>query len=142
MEGKQLAKTVNLFCNGEAFDRKEITLAPGESKDVIFTSIPQQTVSMTATLTPEDVLSADDRAFDGAFLQSKKKVLLVTEQNIFLEKVYSLLPEVELYKTDTDNIEQLSGYSLYIFDGVLPEALPDDGFLLLWNPPKTITYFL
>lgn len=134
--GQTITKTVNLFCNGEAFDRKEITLAPGESKDVIFTSIPQQTVSMTATLTPEDVLSADDRAFDGAFLQSKKKVLLVTEQNIFLEKVYSLLPEVELYKTDTDNIEQLSGYSLYIFDGVLPEALPDDGFLLLWNPPK------
>lgn len=136
-----ITKAINLFCDGEAFDRKEITLNPGESQDVIFTGIEEETAFMTATLTPEDILEADDRAFDGAFLQSKRKVLLVTEQNIFLEKVYSLLPQVELYKTNPENMEHLSGYSLYIFDGILPEKLPDDGFLLLWNPPKSNEIF-
>ena len=62
-------------------------------------------------------------------------MLLVSEQNIFLEKVYRLLPDVELYKTDTKNIEQLKGYSLYIFDGVIPRTLPDDGFFVFWNMP-------
>lgn len=130
-----ITKTVNLFCDGKAFDRKEITIEGGKSKDVIFTGIPQQTLSLIATLTPEDVLTADDRAYDGAFSQTKKKVLLVSEQNIFLEKVYSLLPEVELYKTDTKHLEQLQGYSLYLFDGVMPEQLPEDGYYIFWNMP-------
>lgn len=131
----EITKTVNLFCDGKAFDRKEITIEGGSSKDVIFTGIPQETTALTATLTPEDVLEADDRAYDGAFSQTKKKVLLVTEQNIFLEKVYSLLPDVELYKTDTEHIELLQGYSLYIFDGIIPEQLPSDGYYVFWNLP-------
>lgn len=130
-----ISKTVNLFCDGKAFDRKQITIEGGKSKDVIFTEIPQQTEHIMATLTPEDVLQADDRAYDASFSQTKKKVLLVSEQNIFLEKVYRLLPDVELYKTDTKNIEQLKGYSLYIFDGVIPRTLPDDGFFVFWNMP-------
>lgn len=130
-----ISKTVNLFCDGKAFDRKQITIEGGKSKDVIFTEIPQQTEHIMATLTPEDVLQADDRAYDASFSQTKKKVLLVSEQNIFLEKVYRLLPDVELYKTDTQNIEQLKGYSLYIFDGVIPRTLPDDGFFIFWNMP-------
>jgi len=130
-----ISKTVNLFCDGKAFDRKQITIEGGKSKDVIFTEIPQQTEHIMATLTPEDVLQADDRAYDASFSQTKKKVLLVSEQNIFLEKVYRLLPDVELYKTDTKNIEQLKGYSLYIFDGVIPKTLPDDGFFIFWNMP-------
>ena len=130
-----ISKTVNLFCDGKAFDRKEITIEGGKSKDVIFTAIPQQTEYIMATLTPEDILQADDRAYDASFSQTKKKVLLVSEQNIFLEKVYRLLPDVELYKTDTKNIEQLKGYSLYIFDGVIPKTLPDDGFFIFWNMP-------
>ena len=119
----EITKTVNLFCDGKAFDRKEITIQGGNSKDVIFTGISQQTTALTATLTPEDVLAADDRAYDGAFSQTKKKVLLVTDQNIFLEKVYSLLPEVELY----------------IFDGVVPENLPQDGYYVFWNLPNDNT---
>ena len=130
-----ISKTVNLFCDGKAFDRKQITIEGGKSKDVIFTEIPQQTEHIMATLTPEDVLQADDRAYDASFSQTKKKVLLVSDQNIFLEKVYRLLPDVELYKTDTKNIEQLKGYSLYIFDGVIPRTLPDDGFFIFWNMP-------
>ena len=137
--GNEITKTVNLFCDGKAFDRKEITIESGKNIDVIFTGIPQETNSLTATLTPEDVLTADDRAYDGFFSQTKKKVLLVSNQNIFLEKVYSLLPEVELYKTDTEHIEQLKGYSLYIFDGVVPEILPEDGFYIFWNPPNDNT---
>ena len=133
----EVSKTVNLFCDGKAFDRKEITIEGGKNKDVIFTGIPQETNALTATLTPEDILTADDRAYDGSFSQTKKKVLLISNQNIFLEKVYRLLPEVELYKTDTEHIEQLKGYSLYIFDGIIPETLPEDGFYIFWNLPNT-----
>lgn len=132
----EVTKTVNLFCDGKAFDRKEITIQGGKTKDVIFTGIPQQATALIATLTPEDVLTADDRAYDGAFSQTKKKVLLVSKQNIFLEKVYSLLPDVELYKTDAEHLEQLQGYSLYLFDGVMPEQLPNDGYYVFWNIPN------
>ena len=46
------------------------------------------------------------------------------------------MPEVELYKTDTEHIETLKGYSLYIFDGVIPEVLPEDGYFIFWNLPN------
>ena len=128
-------RTVTLFCDDAVFDLEDIRLGAGEEKDVVFTGIPLKTETLTVRLTPEDILKADDVAYDGAFARTGKKVLLVTEQNIFLEKVFALLPEVELYKTEPDHVENLKGYSLYIFDAVLPKELPKDGHIMVWNPP-------
>lgn len=52
-----------------------------------------------------------------------------------MEKALSLSDQVELYQTDTLQ-ENLSGYSLYVFDGVLPKTMPTDGHWLLINPPS------
>lgn len=133
-------KTITLYCDDSVFDVQEARLEAGEEREFYFQSIPNNTTKLMVKITPEDILSADDIAYDVLETQSKQKVLFVSEQNLFIEKMMNLLSNVELYKTTPENIENLKGYSLYIFDGVLPEVLPSDGHSLILNPPEGNTF--
>lgn len=88
-------KTVTLFCDGEAFDVAEVELPPETEQDVIFSEVPLESSYFSATISPEDLLPADDLAYDGAKTQASRRVLLITEENVFLEKVLTLLPNIE-----------------------------------------------
>ena len=50
-----------------------------------------------------------------------------------LEQMLSILPQVELYKGNLENKEIPTGYYLYIFDGKMPDTLPKDGHILVFN---------
>ncbi len=132
---KTVEKTVNLFADNKICDSKAVSLAPFSEGDVFFTNVNLESTELMAALSEEDVLPADDARYAVVTKSADKKVLLVTEQNIFLEKAIRALPNVALYVGDKDNIENLKGYNLYVFDGVLPETLPKDGQILLFNPP-------
>lgn len=128
-------KTVTLYADGAAFDTKTVTAAAGGDTDVVFRGVPGETKTLEVRISPEDALAADNSRFAGLAAAKQQKVLLVSESNLFLEKALSLSDQVELYQTDTLQ-ENLSGYSLYVFDGVLPETMPTDGHWLLINPPS------
>ena len=104
-------------------------------RQVVFRGVPGETKTLEVRISPEDALAADNSRFAGLAAAKQQKVLLVSESNLFLEKALSLSDQVELYQTDTLQ-ENLSGYSLYVFDGVLPETMPTDGHWLLINPPS------
>ncbi|KXL51907.1 hypothetical protein CLNEO_27660 [Anaerotignum neopropionicum] len=127
-------KTVTLYADGMVFDTKSYTLARGDSVDVTFRGVPKDTKSIMVRLFPEDDLQADNMRYEGVSSASSEKVLLITENNLFLEKVFSLIDNVELYKTTPEKATEASGYGLYIYDGCLPEKLPQDGFVLLFQP--------
>lgn len=126
-------RTVTLYADGAAFDTVWVELAAGEGQDIPFTGIPPETQTLMARIFPEDALAADDVLYEGAANAAKQKALLVTEQNLFLEKALSVMGQIELYRTRPENAENLSGYALYIFDGDLPEVLPEQGFLLQFD---------
>ncbi|WP_313526219.1 vWA domain-containing protein [Anaerotignum sp.] len=128
-------KTVSLYVDDTVFDTKSFVLERGESVDVTFRGVPKETHSIMARLFPEDALQADNLRYEGVSSANSEKVLLVTESNLFLEKAMSLIDQVELYKATPEKAKELSGYGLYIFDGFLPEMLPKDGFIMLFNPP-------
>ena len=132
-------KTVTLFCDDVVQDVMDITVKPNEEQDIIFSGIDSQGKRLRAELSPEDVLQADDIAFDTLNHKEKRKVLLVTEGNVFLEKVLLLFSDIELYKTSTQHMDSLEGYSLYIFDGVFPKKLPEDGYFFFMDLPKENT---
>lgn len=125
-------KTVTLFTDNNIFDFKDIIIESGENEDIYFTGISKETKNIMAQITPEDNLVEDDTAFHVINSSQKHKVLLVTQQNIFIEKALSLLENVELYRSNTTDL--LSGYELYIFDGIFPEIMPTDGYILSINP--------
>ncbi len=128
------SNSVAVYTEGAFHDTKEITLSAGEEKDVFFTSIPANVKTIEARLTEPDILEADNSAYTVVSEVEKQKVLLVTKQNVFLSNMLSLLNNVDLYNATIDNIEELSGYYLYIFDGILPQKMPTDGHILVFNP--------
>ncbi len=129
-------QSVSLYCDDAIYDTKEITIKEMSEQDIFFTSVPRQTKVLTAKIENQDTLQIDDIAYSTITEEKKEKVLLISEQNVFLENMLSLLPNVELYKASKDNMDKLEGYYLYIFDGVLPEKMPTDGHLLVFNPPE------
>lgn len=128
-------KTVTLYADGAAFDTKTVTAAAGADTDVVFRGVPAETKTLEVRISPDDVLAADNSRFAGLAAAEQQKVLLVSQGNLFLEKALSLSDRVELYQTDSPQ-ENLSGYSLYVFDGGLPENMPTDGHWLLIDPPS------
>lgn len=129
-------KTVTLYADGTVFDTKNYTLERGESVDVTFRGVPTETKSIMVRLSPEDDLQADNMRYEGISTERREKVLLISENNLFLEKALSLIERIELYKTTPEKAGEVSGYGLYIYDGCLPEQLPQDGFVMLWNPSE------
>ena len=104
-------RTVTLYADGAAFDTVSVELAAGEAQDVTFSGIPLGTKTLMARIFPEDVLTADDVLYQGVAGTAKRKALLVTEQNLFLEKALSVTGQLELYKTSPENAENLSPHN-------------------------------
>ncbi|HHW49002.1 MAG TPA: VWA domain-containing protein [Clostridiaceae bacterium] len=126
---------VSLYADGNFFDARRITVDAGESENIYWTGIPETVSKLECRIDTKDILEKDNYA--GIIISSNKvsKVLLATEKNIFLEKVLSLMPNIELFRTGIDDINELKGYDLYIYDSSMPEELPEDGHIILFNPP-------
>ena len=131
--GEAQTRTVTLYGDEAALDVQEVTLAPGEEKDLYFSGIPAETTVYLARLSAGDVLEADDSRVAVQNAASGQKVLLVTRSNVFLEKALGLLDGVTVH-TAREAGESDSGYDLYVYDGVFPQSLPTDGNLLLIDP--------
>lgn len=125
-------KEITLFVDGAAYDTKTVTLEAEGQADVVFQNVPEGSGALEARMTPSDLLPADDVVYGSAGGDSTQRVLLVSEGNLFLEKALSLMDGVELYVTR--EAEGLSGYSLYLFDGILPEQMPSDGYCMIFSP--------
>lgn len=113
-------------------------LKPGETKILYFKNIQTNASIIKAEINETDSLPNDNVAFDILLGGSTKRVLFVSEQNVFLEKAIQTLPDIELYKTpDISNVED-EIFDLYIFDSIVPKELPKEGNLLFFNPSETV----
>ena len=132
----KIKDSVAVYADDIICDVREIELEPNEEKNIIFTNLPENTSLITARLMLSDALQADNSYYDVVQSESQKKVILITDGNVFLESIFNILPNIELFKGSVENIDNLKGGYLYIFDGVLPLNLPTDGHMLFINPPK------
>lgn len=127
-------REVSLYAEEKLFTLKEAELKPKETKTIYFENIPSNIRYMHAEINEKDSLNEDNVIYDVVKSTDSQKVLLVSEKNVFIEKVLSSINSLELYKTKSaDNI--MDEYDLYIFDGVSPKELPKEGAALFINPP-------
>ncbi len=126
-----------LYIDDEIFDVVDITVESDKETEIYFQNVPLDAKTLTAKLVNGDSLKEDDLRFCCVKNTAPKKIILFTEQNVFLENIFSVLPNVTLYMGEEKDLETqtLSGYSLYIFDGLLPDVMPQDGHILILNPP-------
>lgn len=127
---------LSIYLDGRVFDAKNVDLKAGKVSNVYWEGLPKDTKIIEVRIDTEDALLIDNIYWNVVDKGLDSKALLVSNGNAFIEKVLALSAKVELYKTEPDKSREYKGYDLYIFDGFLPEVIPKDGGILIFNPPK------
>src|SRR5438067_1514665 len=90
-------------------------LAPPTS-DLSWNGLVAGTQTVEARLSPGDALAIDDAAFLATGSPPAKKVLLVTEENSFLQRALSLRQGVDVTVEKKADYKPGGGFDLYVFD--------------------------
>ena len=124
-----------LYSENKILAVEALSLQEGENKTLTFDFDKIEGEVIKGELSRKDMI-LEDNTFNHVIGNKKvNKVLIVTEQNLFLEKAFSLLENTEIYKTDSlDNLTNIDKYDLYVFDNVTPNILPSSGSILFINP--------
>lgn len=133
---------VELYFKEALFDVRPYTLAPGESRSEIFSNFTFEGGKLRAVLDIEDVLSTDNVAYAALPKRERISVLLVTEENPFLEKALAVDEQVNLsvvtptvYASNAFQQNE-STYRVVIFDRYSPPTLGDGNYMFIY-PPAT-----
>lgn len=83
----------------------------------------------------KDSLEADNQYYLCNTPEPTCEVLLVGSNPFFLEAALSVIPNVNLTVTSSAaDLAAYTGFDLYVFDGIEPQLLPEDGSVWLVNP--------
>ncbi|TME35893.1 MAG: VWA domain-containing protein [Chloroflexi bacterium] len=92
---------INISVDGQSVEDRTVDLAPNGQSDQVFEQLPAgaRYASVTiSNLNGDNGLTLDDTAFAVLVQRKPAQVLLVSNSNQFLEKVLTLLPNVDLYR--------------------------------------------
>ena len=130
---KQAQDRMEMRVNGQAQEHGAVLLPDGEPVAVsllVRQAYDYQDVRVAA-------LADDHLPQDNEYRLYKKpektaRVLLTGEKTYFLRSVLGAFAQVDLHTQEKPGDTQ--GYDLYIYDGCLPENMPQDGAVWLINP--------
>ena len=125
----------NLSLDGTLFDARRISVPP-ESHINLTWDLPAGTAVVEGRLSENDgdFLSIDDTAWTVHQSGVTNRALVVTEGNLFLEQVFSVLANIEAFKAPPGSELVSDPFDMMIFDGVpLPDPLPQADLLII-NP--------
>lgn len=136
---KNIQTDVNLYEDNSIAQIQEVSLKPEESEILYFKGISQTVSYVKAEINEKDALINDNIAYDVIEGQKEKKILLVTKQNVFIEKAIQTVPNITLYKTNSaKNISDEETFDLYLFDGIIPTEIPKKGNLIFIHPNHSV----
>lgn len=140
--------TLSFYAGSNLIASEPVSVGAKSSTQYVISDLPTEETVYEARLTHRngsqtnlDQLHLDDQAFAVYRHPATSRVLLSSvnpDGNYFLEQLLNLLPSITAYRTldNSSKAQELpeEPFDLYIFDGLLPDLLPD-GNLLLINPP-------
>ncbi len=136
----------DLRVDGELFAAERITVPAGGSLPFVSEALPEGFGTLRAGLTAPietdwpDALALDDAGYAVAGAAQTRRVLLVTEGNVFLEQALRSLPGVSAFTVRPGSGLPETGFDLVILDGVVPDRLPS-GDVLFINPDRSTALF-
>lgn len=138
-------RRLTLFNGETAVDVRELTLAPGQRQREIYRELPGgEDNRLRATLAPAegaaaDPFSLDDEAFALLPARKKQKVLLVTEDNLYLEGAVMVYDNIEPAKVTPQEYDAnpaiAADFAVVIFDEHTPVVAPPSPTHLLFFHP-------
>lgn len=142
----EVQRRLRLTLDGQAFQVMDVTLPARDEISLLVDGIPADIQVLEAQLLAGeqavDYLPADDRAVTVNRLPPEIQVNLVTPGNRFIETALSLLPGVQLTRTDPASAGQLPQAVITIIDAALPltTTLPA-GNLFFIAPLRSTEFF-
>src|ERR1700738_1888370 len=135
---------LTMSVDGQAVEERAVDLGPNGHNELVFEELPAgaRWASVTVSDTRGDNgLTIDDTAYAVLVQRKPAQVLLVSTGNQFLEKVLTLLPNVDLYRIAAPRYlaVEAARFDIIVFDNYLPPLLPR-GNLLVLNPPDRGPY--
>lgn len=142
---EELTREVNLYGEDdqgieELLEIAKMQIPAGETVSQYFEldakSVQETSKALRAEFNEADALSGDNEAWCVLEEEQTSCVLLLTQSNLFIEKAFSNLSGVEVYRTSDLGVfdtEDGAGYDLYVFDGMVPEELPQTGNFLFFH---------
>ncbi|OGO34646.1 MAG: hypothetical protein A2Z16_09435 [Chloroflexi bacterium RBG_16_54_18] len=143
---EEVHRRLKVTMDGSPFHVMDISLAGQEEASLLVEAIPINAEIVEAQLLPasttEDYLSIDDLAYSVSRQQVPVLVNLISPGNRFLESALSLLPGVQLTRTDPRSAGLLAGSDITVIDAALPltTTLPA-GNLFFIAPVNSTEYF-
>lgn len=132
---KEYEGDFSLYNGDKLLEVNKINLGVSESKTLSFELDSLSDDYLKGELSRKDILMEDNTYYHVINENKVKKVLLVTDENVFLEKAFGIIENTEVYKTnDPNNITENDEYDLYVFDNKMPEVMPKGGNILFINP--------
>lgn len=129
--------TLECFADGVLCDLRTISLVAGGEESVQF-SVPGNAAAVWVTITTPDALALDNTRYWVAKEKRERRVLLVTQGNVFLEKALALRQDAQVLKTTALDLNQADVYDLVILDGQPMAELPATGSLLVFSPTAAV----
>jgi Ca-activated chloride channel homolog len=132
----------DLRVDGELFTAERLTIPARDSLPVVTADLPAGYTAIRAGITaPADgdfpnALTLDDAAFVLPPVSGTRRVLVLSEGNRFLDQAFRSLPGVEAFLSPPGALPA-SPFDLYVFDGWLPDTLPDAD-IMIFNPPDSL----
>lgn len=115
------------------------TLAPGAETYLTWAGLPPIgrwfEARLSGVAAETNALAHDDQALAGVEAIAERRVLLVSDGNVFLERVFSVLGGVRADRVVPGEWQNVLGsgvpYDVVVFDGVWPSEPPDSNVLLI-----------
>src|SRR5438270_4041827 len=135
---------VSITVDGQAVEERNVDLAPNAHTEQVFEELPAGARWASISVSDkrgDNGLTLDDTAYAVLVQRKSAQVLLVSPGNQFLEKVLTLLPNVDLYRIPAQRYLAVEAdrFDIIVFDDYLPPLLPR-GNLLVVNPPDRGPY--
>ena len=134
--GDAASVTLECYADGNLCDMAAVEAGAGETVSALLQA-PAGARTVQVKIAGEDALAADDSRWYAARSAASYRAVLCGD-NLFLEKALSLRADLTLLRASVEEISDLTDIDLFIFDGALPETLPETGMLLCVAPTGTV----
>ncbi len=129
-----------ILADGVLVDRSPIQIAPSDHSEATF-HVPANAQTVSVGLTDRGPLPAADRVDLVGYARWTRRVTIVSDAPAAWEHVFSAVPNVTTRSVRPADFTADAPDDIYLFDGVVPQPLPESGLILV-NPPDTTTTVL
>lgn len=137
---KDVVVDANLYGEDTLLQILSVSIPAGESEVVYFDDFHYQGKAVSVELSVNDALPGDNIAYDVLGEDKMTEVLFMTEANLYMEKAMGILQGISVTKSnDISSFDEFKKqeYDVYIFDGMVPDVLPEQGSMIFMNVKET-----